>query len=120
MSNEQERRKALKQQARESSAPQAGVYAIRNSVTGKLLIASNRNLKNIAGRIDFAKSTSTTSFFGHRLKDDLQQYGVHSFTFEPLETLSIKPEMTAAQIDADLKELEALVRQRFDPAELYE
>lgn len=120
MTSEQERRKALKQQARESAAPQAGVYAIHNNVTGKLLIATNRNLKNIAGRIDFAKSTNATTFFDHRLKHDVQTYGVQAFTFEPLETLSIKPEMTAAQIDADLKELEALVRQRFDPADLYD
>ena len=119
MTNDQERRKALKQQARESAAPQAGVYAIRNSVTGKRLITSNRNLKNIAGRIDFAKSTNATTFFDRRLKDDIAQYGAQAFVFEPLETLSIKPEMTPAQIDADLKELEALVRQRFDPAELY-
>lgn len=120
MSSDQERRKALKQQARESAAPQAGVYAIRNTVSGKRLIASNRNLKNITGRIDFAKSTNATSFFDHRLKQDVQQYGVQAFAFEPLETLSIKPEMTAAQIDADLKELESLVRQRFDPAGLYD
>jgi hypothetical protein len=118
MSTNQERRKELKEQARQT-APEAGVYGIRNTETGRMLIASSRNLKNVANRIVFAKSTNATTFFGHRISNDVKTYGIQAFTFEPIETLSIRPDMTTAQLDADLKALEELVLLRFDPADLY-
>jgi hypothetical protein len=118
MSTSQERRKELREQARQI-APEAGVYAIRNIATGRMLIASSRNLKNVANRIEFAKSTNATTFFDHRISNDVKTYGIQSFTFEPLETISVKQDMTTAQLDADLEALEALVRLRFDPADLY-
>jgi hypothetical protein len=118
MSTSQERRKELKEQARQT-APEAGVYGIRNTETGRVLIASSRNLKNVANRIEFAKSTNATTFFDHRISAEVKAYGIQAFTFEPIETISVKPDMTTAQLDADLKALEELVLLRFDPADLY-
>src|SRR6185503_9318369 len=68
-----ERRRELKEQARQT-APEAGVYGIRNSETGKVLIASSRNLKNVANRIEFAKSTNATTFFDHRISAEVKAY----------------------------------------------
>ena len=118
MSTSQERRKELKEQARQI-APEAGVYCIRNNETGRMLIASSRNLKNVANHVEFAKATNATTFFDHRISADVKTYGIQAFSFEPIETISIKPDMTTAQLDDDLKALEELVLLRFDPADLY-
>ena len=119
MSTNQDRLKKLKEQARQI-APEAGVFCIHNTETGRTLIASSRNLKNVANRIEFAKSTNAGNFFDHRLSNDVKAYGIHAFTFEPIETISVKPDMTSDQLDADIKALEELVLIRFDPVDLYE
>ena len=106
------------EQARQT-APEAGVYAIRNTATGRMTIASSRNLKNVTNRIEFGKSTSAATFFDHRITNDVKTYGIQAFELEPIETISIKMDMTMAQLDADLKALQQLVLVRSDPVELY-
>ena len=53
------------------------------------------------------------------MSNNVRTYGIHAFTFEPIETLSVTPETMSDQIDAELKDLEELVLLQFDPADLY-
>jgi hypothetical protein len=55
----------------------------------------------------------------HRLVQDARQMGLDAFELEILEVLDMRPEMTPAEVRADLATLEALWRERLDPALLY-
>jgi hypothetical protein len=55
----------------------------------------------------------------HRLVADARQVGLDAFELEILEVVEVRPEMTPAEIRADLATLEALWRERLDPAHLY-
>ncbi|HLH25375.1 MAG TPA: hypothetical protein VK066_22890 [Chloroflexota bacterium] len=55
----------------------------------------------------------------HRLVADARAVGMEAFHLEILETLAVTPEMTREQVQADLATLEALWREKLDPALLY-
>jgi hypothetical protein len=115
---DQARRKALREHYEQTPA-EAGVYRIVNRVTGKALLGATPNLPSMRNKLDFAHSTGSTGVFDYRLRADVLQYGVAAFELEVLETLDVKPEMTPAQIRADLAALEDLWREQLDPATLY-
>lgn len=116
--NQQSRRKELKTQYKEST-PEAGVYRIVNIVNHKALLGSTLNLAGMRSKMDFAKSTGSTGVFDYRLRDDIRKHGIVAFELEVLETLDIRPEMTDAEIRADLAALETLWREQLDAASLY-
>lgn len=99
--------------------PEAGVYRIRNSQNNKALLGSTPNLASIRNRLAFAQSTNMPGALDHRLRKDIGQFGLGAFSLEILEVLETTPEMTAAEIKADLATLEALWREQSDPALLY-
>lgn len=77
------RREELKQQAKEIKT-QAGVYQIRNTVTGKIFIEANRNLKSVNGQL------FTLEMGSHAIKSlqqDWKEYGKDAFVVEVLEEL---------------------------------
>lgn len=79
-----ERRKALKQAYKETKT-EAGVYQIRNTVNGKVLVASTPNLKTINGQ---RFQLEVGSHRNARLQAEWKQYGEAAFVFEVLEVLS--------------------------------
>lgn len=99
--------------------PGAGVYRIVNNKTGKALLSATANLANIRSKLDFAAQTRTYGVLDRRLRADIEQFGLDAFALEVIETLPITPEMSPAAIRDDLAALEALHRERFDPATLY-
>jgi hypothetical protein len=111
-------RKALTEQYKQARAA-AGVYRIVNTRTGKALLGSTTNLVNIQNKLDFAASTRTYGVLDRRLRADLEQFGAEVFELEIVETLAVTPEMTSAKVRQELETLEALHRERFDPATLY-
>jgi hypothetical protein len=115
---EKARRKELQTQYRENRPP-VGVYRIVNRQTQKALLGSSLNLPNVRSKLEFARSTGSTGVFDYRLKKDVQAYGIEAFELEILEELETTPEMTQAQIQADLAALESLWREKQDPALLY-
>lgn len=112
-----EQRKALKDQYKESPR-QAGVYRLLNTVNGKSLIGSAVNLSSVQSKIDFMRNTKVTGMLDRRIDKDLSEFGIEAFSYEVLEALDPTPDMTAAEIKADLATLEALWRERFEPATL--
>ena len=99
--------------------PEAGVYRIVNSATGKTLLGCSPNLASVRSKLEFAQKTGTSSALGWRLKQDVERFGADAFTLEVLEVLDTRPEMTTAAIQADLATLETLWREKLDPAPQY-
>jgi hypothetical protein len=99
--------------------PQAGVYRIVNTRTGRALLGSAPNLAGARNRFAFSKSVNMPGGLDHRLRADAAHYGIDAFELEVLEAFDPKPELTAAEIRAELTTLEALHRESQDPALLY-
>jgi hypothetical protein len=99
--------------------PEAGVYRIVNSQNGKVLLGSSPNLPSVRSKMEFGKSTGSPGVFGYQIAPDIRRYGIDAFSLEILEVLETRPEMTQAEILADLKTLEDLWREKVDPSQLY-
>lgn len=112
------RRKALRE-AYKRMHPKAGVYRIVNMRTGQALLGSAANLNSVRSKLEFAQSTSAPGMLDHRLSKDIREFGVDAFSLDVLEVLETQPEMTAAEIQADLGALEDLWREKLDPSQLY-
>ena len=112
------RRKALSEQFQQAT-PEAGVYRILNRRTGRLLLGSTANLAGLRNRFEFARSTDSAAALDQRLAEDIHSFGFDSFAFEVLDVLETSPEMTPAQVAADLATLEALWREKTEPSLLY-
>lgn len=101
------------------SPPEAGVYKIVNTQTGKALLGSAANLASVRSKLEFAVKTRSGSALDWRLKQDVQKYGPEVFSLDVLEVLDVTPAMTRAEILADLATLEALWREKLEGASLY-
>jgi hypothetical protein len=115
--SKEERRSARAQY--KQSHPEAGVYRLVNTRTGRTLLGSTPNLAGLHNRLAWAKSTSTPSALDRRLQADAREYGIDVFELEVLDVLQPEPETTDAQIRDELATLEALWRERSDAAQLY-
>lgn len=112
------RRKELQAQYKQTH-PKAGVYRIVNTQNNKALLGSTPNLASVRNKLEFGKSTGMPGVLDHRLSNDARQFGIEAFSLEVLEVLEIAPEMTQAEILADLATLEELWREKIDPSLLY-
>jgi group I intron endonuclease len=106
-------KKALIREYKETQRPM-GVYQVRNTVNGKLLIGTSVDLPSILNR-----ERAQLRLGGHRnraLQQDWNEHGAEAFEFEILDTLppSDKPGYKPAD---DLKELEALWLEKLEPFE---
>ena len=99
--------------------PEAGVYRVVNRQNGKMLLASSPNLPSVHSKMEFARSTNAATIFGYKMAPDVRQFGIEAFSLEILEVLETRPEMAQTEILADLKTLEELWREKFDPSLLY-
>lgn len=95
--------------------PEAGVYRITNTRTGRVLIGSAVNLAGMRNKFEFAHSANMPGALDHRLAKDLRQYGLDAFSFQVIETLAVKAEMTPAELREELGALEELWREQLPP-----
>jgi hypothetical protein len=116
--NQKARRRELVDEYRRTG-PEVGVYRLVNTRTGKAFLGSTLNLGSVRGKLDFARKTGGVSALDTKIWADARQFGAEAFDLEILEVLEVRPEQTQAEIRADLATLEALWRERFDPASLY-
>jgi hypothetical protein len=106
-------RKALTRAYKETPRPM-GVYRIRNTVTGKSLIASSVNLPAILNRHQAALRLGGHT---HReLQKDWNEHGPEAFEFEVLDTLT-PPNQPGKSAAEDLKALEAMWIEKLSPVE---
>jgi hypothetical protein len=106
-----DRRKELRKQYNERPR-EAGVYALRNTVSGRVLVASTPDLGSVRNRLDFARATNAHSALDGRLTADVREYGIDAFVLDVLDVLEVKPEATPAEVQADLGALEDLWREK--------
>jgi hypothetical protein len=106
-----ERRRELRAQYEQRPAG-AGVYALRNTATGRVLVASAADLGAVRSRLEFANTTGTPSALDHRLAADARELGLDVFSFEILDVLDVRPGMTPDEVRADLDALEQLWREK--------
>lgn len=104
------RRKELRAEY-EQRPSEAGVYALRNMATGRVLVAATTDLAAARIRLDFAKATQIPGALDHRVTADVRAFGVDAFAFEILDRLEITPAMTPDDVRADLGALEQLWRE---------
>ncbi len=116
--NDQSRRRELVAQYKETR-PEAGVYRIVNTHSGRAFLASTMSLARDQNRFAWAKSTNTASALDRRLVADFRALGPGAFTLEILETLQPDPARTDAELRSDLKALEELWRERLSTEPLY-
>ena len=114
----QTRRKELKNAFRDDRSV-AGVYRIVNVENGRYLLGSSPNPNNVRSKLEFSRSTNTTGALDRRIQKAVAEFGIGAFSFEVLETLTIEPAATDKEIQADLHILEALWREKLDPALSY-
>jgi hypothetical protein len=104
-----DRRRELRT-AYEQRTSEAGVYAVRNTISGRILIASSADLRSVRNRFEFAQATGSVGALDGRVASDARSVGVAAFELEILDRLSVEPDTPADQLAADLAELEALWR----------
>ena len=106
-----DRRRELRAQY-EQRRVEAGVYAVRNAVTGRVLIGSTTDIGAVRNRLEFAQTTGTSSVFDHRLAADVREFGIGAFALDVLDELDVKPGTTPDDVRADLAALETLWREK--------
>jgi hypothetical protein len=106
-----DRRRELRAQYDERHT-EPGVYVLRNTVTGRVLLASTVDLGSVRSRLEFAKATNTPSAVDGRLTADVREFGIVAFALEVLDLLEVTPGMTPADVQADLRTLEGLWREK--------
>ncbi len=98
---------------------EAGVYLLRNSITGKILVSSSPDLASIRNRLDFGRSTNSTGVLDRRLVADAKAFGIASFELEIIDVLDTDPARDDAQTNADLVALQALWREKLSETPQY-
>jgi len=103
----------------EQRPTEPAVYLVRNTVTGRALLASALDLRTVRNKLDFARATNLAGALDGRLTADVREYGIEAFRLEVLDTLEVKPEATRADVIADLRALEDLWREKLADESLY-
>lgn len=104
-----DRRRELRT-AYEQRSPEAGIYALRNTIDGRILISSSPDLGSVRNRFDFAQSTNSIGALDGRVAADARRIGVAAFALEILDLLSAEPDTPPDRLAVDLAQLEALWR----------
>ena len=109
-------RKKLIQNAVETKVVGA-IYAVKNTVNGKVLIDVTGELQGTINRFEFLKQMNDP--FSMKLRADFVKLGKEAFVLEILETLDKKPEQTLQEFKEDLKLLKEMWLEKFDRELLY-
>jgi hypothetical protein len=98
--------------AYKQSAPEMGVYQIRNQANGKIYVASSRNLEGERNSRLFQLRMGKI-VFSRELQKDLAEYGAKSFAFSVLAVL--EPSKPGADVERALAELELAWLEKLQP-----
>jgi len=94
-----------------------GIYAIHNTVNGKVLLLTTTNLQGSKNRFEFSQKTGSCE--NPKLTVDYRLLGNSAFIFEILETLEMGDEQNYESYVKDLKILHSLWLEKFDAEKLY-
>jgi len=94
-----------------------GIYSIKNTADGNLLLLSTCDLQGSRNRFLFSQKTG--SCINIKLQNDYDQYGSDVFVFEVLEELEKKESQTDKEFDNDIKTLLELWMEKLSSDILY-
>jgi hypothetical protein len=113
-----DRRKELRAQY-EQQPRKAVVYALRNTLTGRIVVASTPDLDSVRNKLEFARATNSPSALDGRLPAEVREFGIDAFVLDVLDVLEVKPEASPAEVQTDLSALEDLWREKLSDASRY-
>ena len=105
-------KKALIREYKETRRP-AGIYCVRNTVNGKLLVGTSRDLPSILNRQRMQLRAG--SHTNQSLQKDLREYGAEAFEVEVLDTLDVPEKQADYDPSADLRTLEQMWLDKLSP-----
>lgn len=94
-----------------------GVFGIRNTVTGKILLLSTTDLQGCENRFRFSQMTGSCTY--SKVQKDWAQYGGQAFCFELYEALEKKETQTDRQFREDIDTLYGLWLEKLQGQALY-
>jgi len=94
-----------------------GVYAIKNTANGKILLLSATELQGSKNRFEFSQKTG--SCVNVKLQEDWNKLGSAAFVLEILEELEKKDTQTPKEFSDDIKTLKELWLEKLDSEKLY-
>jgi len=104
-------RKALIREYKETRRPM-GIYCVRNTVNGKLLVGKSTALPSILNRQ--RAQLRAGSHHNPTLQKELSEYGADAFEVEVLDTLEV-PNQADYDPSADLRTLEQMWLDKLSP-----
>jgi group I intron endonuclease len=104
-------KKKLKEEYK-NMVPPKGVFAFRNTKTGKVFLGSSLNLKNKDATLKMMLKVG--NHFNRALQEDWNKYGEESFEYEILEQLELNEDPTY-NYNEELEILEMLWIDKFQP-----
>jgi hypothetical protein len=105
-------RKAIRREYKESYRP-AGVFQVRNTASGRILVGSSPNLPAIFNRLRMQLDAGMYVFYPD-LQSDWKTLGADAFAFEVLEQLE-PPDAPGWDPREDLEALETLWLEQLEP-----
>ena len=106
-----DRRKEINREYKERKIP-SGVFQVRNTQNGKVLLVSSLNLE---GRLNRHKFQLTTGVHPNKeLQEDWKQFGPDKFEFEILEVVKVKDDPDF-NLEDELTLLEQIWLEKVDP-----
>jgi len=94
-----------------------GVFAIKNTQSGKMLLDAAVDLQSSKNRFEFAKKSG--SCINMKLQADWNACGGECFAFEVLEELKKGETQTQAEFNADIKLLKKMWLEKSAKEDLY-
>lgn len=104
-------KKELVKQYKQTVQPM-GIFQIRNLASGKIYIASSKNLRGMANRFEF--NLDIGAHASKELREDYEKFGRENFVFEIIDTLEPKEDPKYDYTD-DLKVLEEMWLEKLLP-----
>ncbi len=104
-------RKEMIREYKERAKP-AGIFQIKNTVNGKILLGSSLNLEGPLNSHRFLLTTGTHK--NKALQKDWDTYGQEAFVFEILDTVTVKDE-PGFDVSGELALLEEIWSEKLDP-----
>ena len=102
-----ERRKELAAEFKQNR-PDAGVYRYLNTQSGSYAVGTALNLASARNRLEFAQSVNMPAVLDPRLTREVGEYGIQAFTFEVLEVVPFRHDMTRDELRRELDTLQEL------------
>ena len=96
-----------------------GVYVIKNTHNGKLLLGAVTNLQGSKNRFEFAQAQNSGSCVSMKLYADWKAHGKDKFVYEVLEELEKGELQTAAEFEADIDFLKKIWLEKLSDKDFY-